>query len=121
MKPIIPNCLALVISGKDTGKTVRAISRHEDGSMIDLPNGTERNLNLQGKADHAWLCLGNVHAVGTDKKPQPGCSGFAMYLEAMLMRIDAEGDDDLIEEFASEAWADVMAEQMKKEGIKRLW
>lgn len=121
LKPIVPGCLALVISGPDVGKSVRVVSHHEDGSQVDLPNGTERRLDLRGKASHAWLCLGNVNAVGVDKKPQPGCSGFAMYLEKILMRIDAEGDDELVDEFRQEAFSEVMAEQMAKEGVKRLW
>ncbi|QHJ80211.1 MAG: hypothetical protein [Bacteriophage sp.] len=120
MKPIIAGCLALVISGTDTGKTVRALSRHKSGDVIDLPNGQRAQVRQMGDVA-GWLCIGNVHAVDDHKKPYPDGAGFALYHEKALMRIDAEGDDDLIEEFGMEECANVMEEQMKREGIKRLW
>lgn len=120
LKPIVPGCLALVIRGPDTGKSVRVISLHHSGELVDLPNG-DRRLFKPKIGVSGWLCIGDVSARTSSVSKEDSLKGFAMYHEKSLVRIDAEGDDDLIDEFGMEEYADVMAKQMGDEGVKRLW
>lgn len=121
MKPIEAGCLALIISGKDIGKTVRCVSSHYHGEVITLPNGVTTRLIDEAKKGTPWLCIGSVHAKGSDGKKFKDGAGFAFFPEPRLLRIDSEGDDELIEEFAMEEAGFIMEEMMISEGVKRLW
>lgn len=120
LKPIVPGCLALVIRGPDTGKSVRVISLHHSGEVIDLPNGGRRLFEPESGRS-GWLCIGDVSARTNSGGKEDSLKGFAMYNEKSLVRIDCEGDDELVDDFRQEAFSEVMAEQMAKEGVKRLW
>lgn len=123
MKPIEPGCLALVIKGVHTGKTVRCQSSHVYGDRVIAPDGKEylfQPLDEVGGAT-CWLVIGDLTALHVNRELVKGGKGWGFLPERALMRIDSEGDDELIDEFAMEECANHMLEQMNKEGVKRLW
>lgn len=123
MKPIVAGCMALVIIGRDTGKTVRCEKRYMPGEMVQAPDGKEYEYSPTGQWSTipGWLCVGSIKAVNANGGFIDNGRGWGMYAEPALLRIDSEGDDELIEEFAMEECANVMDEQMNAEGVKRLW
>lgn len=122
MKPLVPGCLAMVIKGPHTGKTVRCQSRHDKDSFVEAPDGNTYQFKPK-RTDGAfsWLVIGDLKARNPNGNKIKSGSGWGMLPEHALMRIDSEGDDELIEEFAMEECANHMEWQMAQEGVKRLW
>lgn len=122
MKPIVPGCLAMIIAGEFAGKTVRCDSGYYAGEMVRTPDGGKHKYTpMTDHNERGWLCIGNIIAKIESEGEKHTFPGYGMIRESKLLRIDSEGDDELIEEFAMEECANVMEEQMKKEGIRRLW
>lgn len=124
MKPIEAGCLAIVIAGTHTGKNVRCVSCHRAGDEISAPDGNRYKFNPNDRSKDGrpcWVVIGNLSAVRDDGEPLKTGKGWGILPEDALLRIDSEGDDELIEEFAMEECAFQMEQQMKKEGVKRLW
>lgn len=123
LKPIVPGCLAMIIKGEFSGRSVRCVSAHKPGEVVEMPDGKKYKYtpgNDNGDVP-GWLVIGDVKGKVTFEGVASEKSGFGMVAETSLIRIDAEGDDDLVDEFRQEAFSEVMAEQMAKEGVKRLW